>query len=89
MGYRYRDEIVASILDSARKEEEGVRLTKVMYASFLSYTQVIYYLRYLIDNRLLEYDELNKRYKTTGRGFHFLELHNKMNSMLNIEQTAN
>ena len=41
MGYRYRDEIVASILDSARKEEEGVRLTKVMYASFLSYTQVI------------------------------------------------
>jgi predicted transcriptional regulator len=71
MGYRYRDEIVASILDSARKEEEGVRMTKVMYASFLSYTQVIYYLRYLIDNRLLEYDELNKRYKTTVEDFTF------------------
>ena len=75
MGYRYRDEIIASILDSATKEEEGVRMTKVMYASFLSYAQVIYYLRYLIDNKLLEYDELNKIYKTTGKGFNFLELH--------------
>ncbi len=89
MGYRYRDEIIASILDSATKEEEGVRMTKVMYASFLSYTQVIYYLRYLIDNKLLEHDELNKRYKTTDKGFHFLELHNRMNSLLDIEQTAN
>ena len=35
MGYRYRDEIVASILDSATKEEVGVRMTKVN-ASFIS-----------------------------------------------------
>lgn len=85
MKYRYRDEIVATILDSATKEEEGIRITKVMYSSFLSYTQVVNYLRYLSDNGLLEYDELNKRYKTTDKGFHFLEIHNKMNLLFNIQ----
>jgi predicted transcriptional regulator len=89
MGYRYRDEIVATVLDSATKEEEGIRMTKVMYTSYLSYTQVIYYLRYLSDNGLLEYDELNKSYKTTDKGFHFLELHNKMNLLLNIQRIDN
>ncbi|MDQ5870431.1 MAG: winged helix-turn-helix domain-containing protein [Thermoproteota archaeon] len=89
MGYRYRDEIVATILDSATKEGEGIRMTKVMYTSYLSYTQVIYYLRYLSDNGLLEYDELNKSYKTTDKGFHFLELHNKMNLLLNIQRIDN
>jgi hypothetical protein len=34
MGYRYRDEIIASILDSATKEEEGVRMTKVCTLHF-------------------------------------------------------
>jgi predicted transcriptional regulator len=46
-------------------------------------------LKYLSDNGLLDYNELNKRYKTTVKGLHFLELHNKMILLFNIQRTGN
>jgi predicted transcriptional regulator len=37
---------------------------------------------------LLEYDEINKVYKTTGKGLKFLVLYEKMDALLKIQQTA-
>ena len=46
------NEIVASILQSmiTAKEEEGIRRTRIMYNSFLSYTMVAHPLKLLTEN---------------------------------------
>ena len=52
MGNRDMNEIVASILQSmiTAKEEEGIRRTRIMYNSFLSYTMVAHPLKLLTEN---------------------------------------
>jgi predicted transcriptional regulator len=80
MKYRSRTEIYASILESAT--EKGIGLTKIMYANFLSYNQVKYFLKLLIDHGLLEYDKTQRFYRTTKRGFQYLELYRQMEELL-------
>jgi predicted transcriptional regulator len=87
MKYRSRTDVIASILNSA-KAEEGTLMTRIMYSSFLSFTQVKRFLKLLTENDLLEYDEINKVYKTTGKGLRFLVLYEKMDALLKIQQTA-
>ena len=87
MKYRSRTDVIASILNSATTEE-GTLMTRIMYGSFLSFTQVKRFLRLLTENDLLDYDEINKVYKTTGKGLRFLVLYEKMDSLLKIQQTA-
>ena len=53
MGYRTRDEIFASILRSAAKNKEVTRFTRIMYDSFLLYTQISQYLNEVIRFGLL------------------------------------
>ena len=87
MKYRSRTEVLASMLNSATGEE-GTLMTRIMYSSFLSFTQVKRFLKLLTENDLLEYDEINKVYKTTGKGLRFLVLYEKMDALLKIQQTA-
>ena len=87
MKYRSRTDVIASILNSATGEE-GTLMTRIMYSSFLSFTQVKRFLKLLTENDLLEYDEINKVYKTTGKGLRFLVLYEKMDALLKIQQTA-
>jgi predicted transcriptional regulator len=86
MGNRGRNEIVASILQSVinARKDDGIRTTRIMYNSFLSYSMVTHFLKLLTDNGSLEYDELNKTYTITEAGLRVLELHNKIIEMLKV-----
>ena len=86
MRNRDRNEIVASILQSVinPKADDGIRRTRIMYNSFLSYSMVTHYLKLLTENGSLEYDELNKTYRITEAGLRVLELHNKITEMLKV-----
>jgi predicted transcriptional regulator len=79
MKNRSRTEIAASILESANGE---VTKTKIMYKSFLSYTQLKEYLSVLIENNLIEGLEGTQTYKTTEKGLNLLKIHNEMAELL-------
>jgi len=82
MGYRTRDEIFASILRSAGKNKEGTRFTRIMYDSFLSYTQISQYLNEVIRFGLLINEPDVTKYKITEKGLRFLDLLEKMDNLL-------
>jgi len=83
MKYRSRDEITAAILQSAAVKD-GITRTKIMYHSFLSYTQLLYYLDYLCANELLDNDLQNKKYNITAKGLEFLDAFNKMADLMKL-----
>lgn len=60
MVYRNRYEILASILRSAANEKSGLGLTKLMYYSYLSYPQIIQFVKELVAYDLLAYEPHNK-----------------------------
>jgi predicted transcriptional regulator len=59
-----------------------VTITRLMFASMLSYRQLIIHLQVLLKDRLLEYDEQKKVYKITMNGLQFIDLYTKMAEML-------
>ena len=73
MKNRSRTEIAASILESANGRATK---TKIMYKSFLSYTQLKEYLSVLIENNLIEGLGGTQTYKTTEKGLNFLKTYN-------------
>ena len=83
MGYRSREEIFASILDTAGSGADITR-SKIMFGSYLTYAQVVEYTKILIQRGLLECDPINRTYKTTPSGFTFLQLQNELNQMIKI-----
>jgi predicted transcriptional regulator len=83
MAYRSREEIFASILGTAGSGA-GITRSKIMFGSYLTYAQVVEYSKMLIERGLLEYDPINRTFKTTSSGFTFIQLHNEMNQMINI-----
>ena len=83
MPYRTREEIFASILGTAGSGA-GVTRSKIMFGSYLTYAQVVEYSKMLIERGLLEYDPINRTFKTTSSGFTFIQIHNEMNQMIKI-----
>jgi predicted transcriptional regulator len=83
MAYRSREEIFASILSTAGSGP-GITRSKIMFGSYLTYAQVLEYSKLLIERGLLEYDPINRTFKTTSSGFTFIQLHNEMNQMIKI-----
>jgi predicted transcriptional regulator len=79
MKYRSRIEIMGEVLDAANG---GVTKTKVMYHTFLSYTQLKEYLGVLTENDLLNYDAYTQTFKTTEKGLRFLDTFNQMDGMI-------
>lgn len=80
MKYRSRTEIVALIL-SAANNEEGATKTRLMYKSFLSYTQIIEYLTFLVERELIEYQEGIRNYRTTNKGKRLLHVQNRITEL--------
>lgn len=65
-------EVLASMLDVARG---GVNKTKILYKANLSYSQLVNYLRFLMEKGLMDVVELKRgrdTYTTTAKGFLFL-----------------
>jgi predicted transcriptional regulator len=83
MAYRSREEIFASILGTSGSGA-GITRSKIMFGSYLTYAQVLEYSKMLIERGLLEYDPINRTFKTTSSGFTFIQLHNEMNQMIKI-----
>jgi predicted transcriptional regulator len=83
MAYRSREEIFASILSTAGSGA-GVTRSKIMFGSYLTYAQVVEYSKILIERGLLEYDPLDRTFRTTPSGFTFIQLQNEINQMIKI-----
>lgn len=83
MIYRSREEIFASILRTAGSGAAITR-SKIMFSSYLTYSQVVEYTKMLIQRGLLEYDAINRTFKTTPSGFTFIQLHNEISQMIKI-----
>lgn len=66
------------MLDSARS---GTTKTKMMYKAFLSYGQLVEYLKYLQQNDLITYEEGTQLYKPTEKGLKFLNLSEELSEM--------
>ena len=84
MTNRSRHEIFASILDSASEDREGMIMTKLMYNTFLSYTQIRDCLRELIGYGLIEYQRDTSKYTVTPKGHRFLHLVEEMGDILKV-----
>ena len=79
MKYRSRTEIAEMILRAAN---QGATKTRIMYAAYLSYTQVQEYLKYLQERELLVYDTEKSVYKLTEKGLQFLHACEQVNGMM-------
>ena len=82
MKYRDRNEIIAQILETANGNR--VRLTKIIYAVYLSHTLTKEYLRLLIEKGLIEYLDGERTFKTTEKGMNFLRIHNKVQELSSL-----
>ena len=69
------------ILESAKA---GATKTRIMYKAYLSYFQVVEYLKHLQQNDLLAYEEGTQLYRATEKGLKFLNLSNDLNEMATI-----
>ncbi|TLX82806.1 MAG: hypothetical protein E6L00_02660 [Thaumarchaeota archaeon] len=86
MKYRSRTEISSMILESARS---GATKTKIMYKAYLSYLQVVEYLKHLQQNDLLVYEEGTQLYRPTEKGLKFLNISNDLNEMTILTNSKN
>jgi predicted transcriptional regulator len=86
MVYRSRNEIMSQILGAAANSGTGITQTRVMYKVYLSHTQLKEYLTHLIDNDLLYYDSIMRKFKTTEKGLKFLQAYNQIDGILKKEE---
>lgn len=80
MKYRSTHDIAATLLDTAR---EPVSKTVLMYKSYLSYTQLGFYIPRLVESGLLR--EYDGRYQATDKGLKFLCLYDDMKGLVNFK----
>jgi predicted transcriptional regulator len=85
MRYRTREEIFASILTAAGSGRQ-MTLTKLGFYCYLPHSSAIESTATLVEKGLLEFDRLNKVFRTTDKGFMFLELHEEMSEIFKVEK---
>ena len=78
MKYRSRTDIVSQILEAANG---GTSKTKIMYGAYLSSAQLKEYLKLLVDNGMLSFDEKTTEYKTTDVGRNFIKTYERVGQM--------
>jgi predicted transcriptional regulator len=79
--YRGRADIISEILKIA---DNGSSKTRIMYGAYLSYVQLKDYLKVMLENELLTYDEHKLQYKTTEKGRMFLKTYDKVGMMFEV-----
>ena len=80
MKTRDRTEIIGLILQAV--EGEPLTRSKIMYQTMLNFTQVIDYTSLLIQQELLSYSKLNRKYIIADKGRQFLALFNETSKLL-------
>jgi predicted transcriptional regulator len=84
ISYRNKTDVAMQILEIAN--EGGVTKYQISYEAFLNYSQLKEILPMLIENGLLSYESTIHTFKTTEKGFAFLQTYNQMNEMLKERQ---
>jgi len=83
MKYRTRFEIASSILNVALEGNASKR--KLMYASFLSFSQINEYLDFLTTNGLIMMDDVTRVYSLTEKGLRFLHIYEDLSKLIPLE----
>jgi predicted transcriptional regulator len=80
-GYRDRLEIIADILEIAKK---GQMKTRILYDGNLRFSQLNEYLAFMLEMGFLEVNMDNEKriYRTTNRGLKYLESYEEISSLL-------
>jgi predicted transcriptional regulator len=77
---RDKDEIMYGILSAA---VEPITRTRLIYASFLSNSELRHYIAFLLEHRMLEVDPITKtKFKITDEGRKFLKLYEDIISII-------
>ena len=84
MKYRTRFEIASSILNVALKGNASKR--RLMYASFLSFSQINEYLDFLQANGLIMTDKETRIYALTEKGMRFLHVYDDLSKLIPLEE---
>ena len=87
MRYRYRtlNEIYASILNAAGSGKR-MTLTKLIFDCYIPHSAAIKFTATLVQGGLLEFDSLERVFRTTDKGFKYLELHNEMSEIFEVKE---
>ncbi|MDQ3848293.1 MAG: winged helix-turn-helix domain-containing protein [Thermoproteota archaeon] len=86
MKTRSRTEIVGLILQAL--EGESLTRSKIMYQAMLNFTQVTDYTAFLLQQELLNYSKLDRKYSITGKGRQFLGLFIETSKLLAAATTT-
>lgn len=84
MRYRTREEIFASILTVAGSGRR-ITLSKLVFYCDLPRSAAIECTVTLVEKGLLEFDRINKVFRTTDKGFKFLELVEQISEIFKVE----
>lgn len=85
MRYRTRDEIFAAIL-AATGSGRRMTLNKLVFYCYVPHSAAVQSTAILVEKGLLQFDRLDKIFRTTDKGFKYLELHNEMNKVFKVEE---
>ncbi len=86
MKYRDRTEIIGLILQAV--EGEPLTCSKIMYHTMLNFKQTTDYTSLLIQQKLLSYSKLDRKYTITDKGRQFLALFNETSKLLTATATT-
>jgi predicted transcriptional regulator len=81
MKYRSRTDIIAMILQAAMN---GATKTRLMYSAYLSYAQVQEYLAFLLDRKLISFEEGSQEYKLSEQGLRFLRVYDEISEIVSL-----
>jgi predicted transcriptional regulator len=84
---RSRNEILASIINFAAQDRDGLSFTKLMNRTGMSHTQTREYLGNLVESGIFRYDNQDRRFRITEKGRRFLLLLEELEQMLTVQST--
>ncbi|HEY7109988.1 MAG TPA: winged helix-turn-helix domain-containing protein [Nitrososphaeraceae archaeon] len=87
MKNRSRHEILASIINFAAQDRDGLSFTKLMNLTAMSHTQTREYLGSLVESGIFRYDNQDRRFRITEKGRRFLLLLEELEQMLTVQST--
>jgi predicted transcriptional regulator len=82
MKYRSRTDIISMILQAAMN---GATKTRLMYSAFLSYAQVQEYLHFLMERKMVSFEQVSGEYKLTAEGLRFLRVYDEIAQMVSLD----
>ena len=62
----------------------GATISQIMFKAYISHNQAKAYLGELIENGLIEYDALDRKYRTSEKGLEYLRAMEQISEMLTV-----